>query len=311
MLFRNLTLFRCSEADIKALRTNLEGGWPQGLETVLDQHRLRPVGPLEMSTHGFVSPFGDEEGKALSHTVGDYTLLTVGSEHKLLPGGVVNAALRKRCQAIEQETGKPVRGKARKALKEEIIHELLPKAFVSGGRLNLYLDVKKGWIVVDTGSRKSAENAVTAVREALGSFPALPIAPEESPRQLMTHWVADQTPPEGLAIGDACELKEPGGAQGATIRAKNQDLAAEELLEHLRNGKQVAQLAVVFEERLQFTLNEELGLKSLKFLDVAMAGLEEGSDAESELDAQFSLMTLEFDRLLDALGNWFVIQRPE
>ena len=71
-----------------------------------------------------------------------------------------------------------------------------------------YVDTKNQWLVIDTASRKGAENALTQVREALGSFPAVPLAPEEGPRVLMTSWL-NLGPPAGFALGDECELRDP------------------------------------------------------------------------------------------------------
>jgi len=193
MFFRNLTLFRFSEP----VATDLER-----LDEVLPEHKLRPVGPMELSTRGFVSPLGrNEEG--LTHVVGRNTMVTVGSEDKLLPSSVVNDELANRVQKIAEEEGRKVSGRERKKIKDDVMNELLPRAFVRSSRMKAYADRKNGWLVLDTSSRKSAENTLSQVREALGSFPAVPLAPEESPRILMTHWVATGELPAGLEIGRA------------------------------------------------------------------------------------------------------------
>src|SRR6185437_10953359 len=83
MFFRNLTLFRFSPALAASLTD---------LETALARHALRPCGPLESVTRGFVSPFGPESD-ALSHRIGDAILFTLGAEEKLLPSAVLNAEL--------------------------------------------------------------------------------------------------------------------------------------------------------------------------------------------------------------------------
>ena len=80
MWFRNLTLFRFSEGVAKTLKS---------LEAKLDEQRLRPCGPLELATHGFISPYGRAE-EVLAHRVDSYILLTVGREDRLLPSSVVN-----------------------------------------------------------------------------------------------------------------------------------------------------------------------------------------------------------------------------
>jgi recombination associated protein RdgC len=303
MFFRNVTLFRFSPA----VAADLER-----LEEALAEHRLRPVGPLELFTKGFVPPVGRGEEAALTHSVKACTLLTVGGEDKLLPAAVVNDELARKVAKIAEEEGRKVGGRERKKLKEDLLHELLPRAFVRTSRMSSYVDKQHGWLVLDTASRKSAENALTQVREALGSFPAVPLAPEEGPRVLMTDWLANGSLPAGLALGDECELRDPATATGAIARCRRQDLDADEIKEHLRNGKQVFQLGLVFDDRISFVLGEDLVLRKLKFLDAVLDELGDSQpDAAAEMDARFALLTLEMQRLLAKLEEWFGLPRPK
>ena len=302
MFFRNLTLFRFSPAVADDLKR---------LDEVLGEHRLRPCGPLEMFTKGFVPPVGRGEEAPLTHAMKHCTWLAVGGEDKLLPAAVVNDELQRKVRKIAEEEGRKVGGRERKRLKEDLLTELLPRAFVRSSRLSAYVDTKHGWLVLDTSSRKSAENALTQIREALGSFPAVPLAPEEGPRVLMTDWLANGTLPAGLALGDEVELRDPASATGAIAKCRRQDLDAEEVKEHLRNGKQVFQLGLVFDERISFVLGEDLIVRKLKFLDVVMDELGDShEDAAAEADAGFALLTLELERLLAKLEEWFGLPRP-
>ncbi|MEO8778066.1 MAG: recombination-associated protein RdgC, partial [Rhodanobacter sp.] len=152
---------------------------------------------------------------------------------------------------------------------------------------------------------------LTEVREALGSFPAVPLAPEEGPRVLMTDWLANGNLPAGLTLGDECELRDPATATGAIARCRRQDLDAEEVKEHLRNGKQVFMLGLTFDDRIDFVLGEDLVIRKLKFLDVVLDGLGDSQqDAHAEMDASFALLTLELVRLLGKLEEWFALPRP-
>ena len=87
MFFRNLTLFRFSPSVAEDL---------QRLEEVLGEHRLRPCGPLEMGTRGFVPPVGRGDDAPMTHVVKACTLITVGGEEKLLPSAVVNDELQRK-----------------------------------------------------------------------------------------------------------------------------------------------------------------------------------------------------------------------
>ncbi len=303
MFFRNLTLFRFSPA----VAADLER-----LEEALDEHRLHPCGPLEMSTRGAVSPFGSDDDQPLTHARGHFTLLCVGSEDKLLPAAVVNQELTRKVREIAEQEGRPVGGRERKRIKAQVLDQLLPRAFARPSRLNAYADRKNGWLVLDTSSRKAAENALTSVRDALGSFPAVPLAPETSPRQLMTEWLTTGELPAGLALTDECELRDPGGNGGAVVRCRHQELESDEIREHLRNGKQVYQLGLSFDDRLGFVLGEDLVIRKLRFYDVVTEELDtvEAESAAAELDARFTLMSGEVERLLQHMETWFALARP-
>lgn len=301
MFFRNLSLFRFSAATSSNLAN---------IETFLDQNRLRPCGPIEMMTRGFVSPLGRDSDK-LVHRLGDFTLFTVGGEDKLLPSSVVNDELANKLSEILEKEARRVGARERKRLKDEVLTDLLPRAFVRSSRQLAYLDLAEGWIVIDTASRKNAEEAVTQVREAVGRFPATPLAPEESPRALLTHWLASGKLPANLVLGDECELRDPAES-GAIVRCRRQDLELDEIKEHLKSGKQVFQLGLEFDERISFVLGEDLVIRKLRFLDIVLDEIDESSleSVRAELDATFTLMTGEIRRLLTALESWFTIKRP-
>ena len=301
MFFRNLTLFRFSSQLAETL---------VDLEASLAAHALRPCGPLEALTRGFVSPFGPES-EVLAHTIRHATLFTLGSEEKLLPSSVVNAELATRLRQAAEKRGRPVGGRERKRLKAEVLDTLLPRAFVRPSRLNAYVDTKNGWLVLDTASRKAAENALTALRQALGSFPALPLAPAETPRALMTGWLTQGKLPKGLEFAHECELRDPAG--GAVVRCRRQELESAEVREHLKRGKQVFQLGLTFDGRLGLVLGEDLAIRKLRFLDVVQDTLDNsgGDSAANELDARFALMSGELERLLHGLSEWFGLQRPD
>lgn len=290
MFFRNLTLFRFPASLDLA-----------DLDTQLAARPLKPVGPMELSSRGFVPPFGPE-AEAYSHRVGDALWLSVGSEDRLLPAAVVNDLLGKKLAAIEEREGRKPGGRARRRLKEDLVAELLPRAFVRPSRSEVMLDLGNGLCIVDTSSRKTAEAAVGEIRHALGSFPALPLNAEVAPRAVLTGWIAGDPLPEGFTLGDECELRDPVDG-GAVIKCQRQELQADEIARHLEAGKQVARLALTLDDHLSFVLGEDLVVRKLKFLDGAVEQLEstERDDVRAELDARFALLAGELQRLFAVL----------
>ena len=269
MFFRNLTLFR--------FPTSLD---LSDLDSHLAECALKPVGPLELSSRGFVPPFG-QHGDGLSHSIGESLWLTVGGEDKLLPGAVVNDLLQKKLAALEEKEGRKPGGRTRKRLKDDLIMELLPRAFVRPVRSDALLDTKLGVIAVDTSSRKNAESVVSEVRRALGSFPALPVNAEVAPRAILTGWIAGDPLPDGRL-------------SAATTRVV--DLAER-----------------WFPDAFVFVLGEDLVVRKFKLLDGAVDQLESSDrdDVAAELDARFALMAGEFKRLFAVLEKAFKLSKAE
>jgi recombination associated protein RdgC len=300
MFFRNLTLFR--------FPTTLDFSQ---LDTLLPEMQLKPVGALELSSRGFVSPFGRNEPE-LFHRIGDAIWLTVGGEDKILPSSVVNDLLGKKLAEIEEKEGRKPGGRTRKRIKEDLVHELLPRAFVKPSRTDALLDLQHGVVAVDSSSRKSAEDVVSQIRGALGSFPALPLNAEVAPRNILTGWIAGEPLPEGLALGEECELKDAMDG-GAVVKCQNQDLQGDEIAKHLEAGKQVTRLALTLDDHLSFVLGEDLVVRKLKFLEGAVDQLEntEREDLRAELDARFALMSGEVKRLFSVLEAALKLSKAE
>ena len=300
MFFRNLTLFRFpASLDLSELDTHLA------------DVKLKPVGPMDLSSRGFVSPFG-RDAEALSHRIDDAIWLTVGGEDKLLPAAVVNDLLGKKLADIEEKEGRKLGGRARKRLKEDLVADLLPRAFVRPTRTDAMLDLEHGLCIVDTSSRKNAETVVSEIRHALGSFPALPLNAEVAPRSVLTGWIAGERLPDGLSLGEECELKD-AAEHGAVVKCQNQELQGDEIAKHLEAGKQVTRLALTLDDHVSFVLGEDLVVRKLKFLDGAVDQLEstEREDVRAELDARFALMAGELKRLFAVLEPALKLSRAE
>lgn len=292
MFFKNLTLFRFP----------LSLAW-LALEMGAQENKLKPVGALELSSSGFV-PFygGDTEQLTVTHVGHDAIFLTIGREEKILPSSAVAAALDKRLKEIEEREGRKLGSRTRKRIKEDLIHEMLPKALVKPGRVNALLLTDLGYLVVDTSSRRRAEEVASLIRAALGSFPAIPLNAEVSPRAVLTGWIAGEPLPDALVLGESAILKDAMDG-GAKVTVVNQDLAGEEIGQHLAAGKQVSRLGLTLDDHLSFTLDEDLVVRKLKFLDGAVDKLEntEREDLMAEIDARCHLIKGEISRLLRVL----------
>lgn len=299
MIARNLTLFRFP-ASMSV----------DDLEEGLGECQLKPVGPLELSSRGFIPPMG-RDTTSLACSQGKAHWLSVGADSRLLPASVVNDLLHKKLAELEKQEGRKPGGRTRKRIKDELVTELLPRAFVKSSRTDAILDADLGIVAIDTSSRKAAENVVSEIRRALGSFPALPLNAEVAPRMVLTGWVAGDALPEGLSLGAECELRDPADS-AAVVKVANMELQSDEIAKHLESGKQVTRLALNLDDHASFVIGEDLVLRKFKLLDGALSALEstERDDILAELDARFALFAGELRRLFPVLQSAFSLSTP-
>jgi len=299
MWFRNARVFRFSKPfDITA----------EALEEKLAQDAFKPCGPQETTRQGWVPAMG-KHSDMLVHSAGGYHLIALRKEDKLLPASVIKEMVDEKAEAIEAEQQRKVRKKEKDEIKEEITLELLPRAFSKNRRCYAYLAPADGLLVVDAGSAKQAEDLASALRKSLGSLPVRPPAVEQSPAFTFTGWLSESIDlPAAIELGNECELKDPS-EDGGVVRCKGLDLQGDDVRTHLEAGMQVTKLSLTWDDNASFVIDEELGIKRLKFGDTMQEKLDDvdADDAAARFDAAFSLMTLELSRmipgLLEALGG--------
>lgn len=299
MWFRNLLVYRLTQ-DLPFVADELQAA--------LAAKPARPCASQELTTYGFVAPFGKGEDAPLVHVSQDFILIAARKEDRILPGSVVRDALKEKVDEIEAEQMRKVYKKERDQIKDEIIQAFLPRAFIRRSTTYAAIAPKQGLILVNSASPKRAEDLLSTLREALGSLPVRPLTVKMAPTAVLTEWVKTQQAAEHFTALDECELRDPQ-EDGGIIRCKRQDLTSDEIQLHLSTGKQVTQLSLAWQDKLSFVLDEKMIVKRLRFEDLLQDQAEQdgGDDDLGQQDASFTLMMLTFGeflpQLFDALGG--------
>lgn len=289
MWFRNLQIYR------------LPKEWActaSELEEQLSTLTLQPCSATELQSFGWVSP---RDGGTLVHVVNRQWLLSLGIEQKLLPTSVVKQFANERARTIEETQGRRVGRKELRELRESMTLELLPRAFIRRRTTFGWIDPVNGWLIIDAAAPAKAEEFLEHLHKSVDSLPAKLLQVTQSPSAAMTSWLAEGEAPSGFTLDQDLELR---SAENAAIRYVRHTLEGEEIRQHIADGKVVTQLAMTWNDRISFLLNEKLQIKRLSFLDI----LKEESDSQAEnederFDLDFTLMTGEVARLLDDLVN--------
>lgn len=296
MWFKNLQIYRLS--------TPFELS-PEALHEALTERVSRECTSSELSTLGWAAPLG-RSAELLTHAASDCIMVCARRVEKVLPAAVVRELLQDKVEVIEQTEGRKVRRREQEEIKDELMFDLLPKAFSKSSLTYAYIDTQANWLVVDASSAKRAEELVSLLRETLGTFPVRPLEVAQAPASVMTAWLSGQGQEVDYQVQDECELHDTI-EEGGIVRCRRQDLDGDEIRMHLEAGKQVVKLALEWDERLAFVLGDDLSIKRLKFLDVIQeeAAESEADDAATRFDVDFSLMGLELRRFIERLVSIF------
>jgi recombination associated protein RdgC len=274
---------------------------------VLDWHltdfKFTPCSSQDVSKFGFTNALG-KHGQTLVNSAEGYHMVAVTKEVKMLPSSVVKEALNAKVELIERAECRKLAKKEKDALKNEVIQEMLPRAFTRQSVTRALIMPDSQLILVDSSSYSKSEELLALLRKALGSLPVIPLSYKKPVESTLTEWLKAGAAPLPFEMQNEAELRcdETGIA-----RFKDQDLSEDEVLAHIATGKQVHKLALSYGKSISFIAFSDGSLKRIKFAEEFMALNDEVGvdDAAARLDADFILCTKEIGGLMDSLAGDF------
>ena len=276
------------------------------IEGKLEEAHFKPCQGLDWKSEGFARavPFRED----MVFNAQDSWRISLRQEDKVLPASVIREILDEKIAEIQATDGRNVGRKEKMDLKEQITDDLLPRAFTRSRYSEALIDVPGQLLLVNQSNSNKAENFVSQLRQALGSLPASLPRTNESPTSLMTAWLEQSEAAGNFELDSDCELKGVGDVV-PTVKVSKQDLTADEVVQHVKNGKTVTQLGLTWREQISFILTQDFTLKRIQYLDVLQEEAEgHGDDAASLMFASQILMTEALSTMLDELvsylGGW-------
>lgn len=259
MIFKNAAVMKVSNV------------WLTTLHEKLQNLQFSPCGSQDLQRVGFKQVFGE-----WCYMVGDKAVICVQQEEKVLPSAVVNLELQKRIEAKGYRLG----GKEKRELKEQVITEMLPKAFVKQSETWAFIYQKNGYLVVNTSSPKKA-GLVTSCLINCDSGIEFDLMPDMT--GFMSMAIQDCTI-NGFSVDDSIKI----ASESADIIFKGLQVSEEDTVKaYCEDGMTPLSIALTHDDKMSFTLTDNFMLKRLEFHGIKP----EKSKAQDVFNSQFLLMS--------------------
>ncbi|NCG06539.1 MAG: recombination-associated protein RdgC [Gammaproteobacteria bacterium] len=270
----------------------------------LSRRPFQPCRPSQAVSSGWVAALSDDATDFV-HKSGDYWLIRLQREERLLPASVIRSEVNSRIQEIQTGQGRRVQRKERLDIADEVTQDLMPRAFTKSQYLEALINDREGWMWVNTASAGRAEDLLSLLREGLGNLPVAIPDTQKSPVIVMSQWLLNGGLPEGMSLGGDVDLEDPQ-EEGGVVRVRGMYLESDEIRRHIESGKQVVRLALSWQDQIDFVVDRDLSLRRIRFSDELKGVNEElHEDVLARRDADCLLMGETLSTLQSAIAKTF------
>lgn len=252
---------------------------------------------------GWVSVL-DEDNSPMIRVISNCIVFCAQFEEKILPAGVIRKALADKIKEIEKKENRVVRQKEKWALKDEIVITLLPRAFSKFTKVYAYIDTKQRWLILGIANEKKTEQFLSLFKKSMGGE-AQSFNLKKIP-SILTTWIKEKNYPDSFNVEKECVLQDPNQFN-RIIRCQQQNLFSTSIQGLIKDGCEVKQLGLSFQDQINFVLHDDFSIRGVQFQETM---LEQSKNMESEtkeqkFDADFIIIEAVFSALVKKLLDLF------
>ncbi|KMJ46661.1 hypothetical protein AB204_02210 [Xenorhabdus khoisanae] len=277
------------------------------LRALIPHFAFSPCGPHDASRIGWL--MDDDRPAMFVH--GNNLLIVAERESKDLPAAIIKEHLHAKRDKFESVQCRKLRRTEIAQIKDDVIQELLPRAFPKRSTLQIWIDIDNGLISIDTTSPRTAEHVLALLRRTLGSLPVIPIATANPFKRVMTGWLKEaDTLPAQLRLSEKIKKADLIYDDGEVRFNKEDMLTNDEAVSILLDqGRQVCTLGIHVKTQFGFDLEltDSCKFKKLQFGDEFSTQNNAEEDELSREYADFILMVNElriaYNIIFNAMGG--------
>ncbi|WP_318493386.1 recombination-associated protein RdgC [Photobacterium leiognathi] len=298
MFFKNLIVYRLTR-DLEIFSDF------EKLEQLLEEFSLKPCGSQDVKKFGWVPAFNGSDVKVMPSSSNFFIRARV--TEKLLPPAIIKEYSEDRFASFEMREGRPPKKSEKLTIKDEVILELLPRAFTRSKDTCVAYLADMGFLLVGATSEKAASDVTALLRKSIGSLPIVPLMPAKSIPLVMTESLkAGSLNSSNLTFGDSASF---AAADEPDNKAnfKNQDLSSDEIDVMLANNKLVVKANLDWSDAINFDLDDDFYIRRINYSEDLKDQNDDidRDDTAQRFDADLALVLGEFSRLLPDLLSLF------
>jgi recombination associated protein RdgC len=266
---------------------------------------FQPCLPTLPHSAGWVAPVGEPEAP-IAEEINQRIMLCMQIEERILPSFVVRQSLQEKVQQLQSTTQRKLGKKEKNSLKDEIIMTLLPKSFTKLTKVYGYVDLKHQWLVLGAVNKKKTESFMNLFKKTLGesvhTFEIKRIPP------VITQWLSRKNYPNDFAVEKKCILQD-ANQKTRIIRCQQQDLFVDSILQFIKDGCELKQLALIWQDKVNFVLADDFTLRSVRYEKELTEQSTQDLEAETQRQkfmANFFIMGETLAPLLQSLIKLFL-----
>lgn len=297
-MMKSILLYRLTAESVKVLNNHIL--LTQALETKPEK---LPVAS-QWRTLGFGLPAPGASDELVWNGAGNVNMFCLKIHKRDLSGATIKEFVAKRAAKIEERESRKVYRKEYAQLKEEVEAELLPKAFIKHSAI-LMMAIGD-LLVVGASTAKNAEDALSTLRDAIGTLGVRPFTTKVAPEEWLTKRILRDGKVGDLVRGDSAKL---ANEAKDVVTFKGVNLGDEEPQAYADSGFRVKEISLDFRGDMFFRMTDTLIIKGIKFTDTLITSSRRDTDGDlaATVDADIILfsdsITGIVETLIDELGE--------
>ena len=262
------------------------------------------VNPKEKMIVGF-DKFNEEQDFL---NTDDYLGIKFKIQEKNLPKNHINEKLKDKINAIKIKENRTVGKKEKQELKEQVIQEMLPHAFINTSYVHFYFDFANHLLYIDTASEKKYSIGLSLLTrsEEYQLNPELMVFEKTFGSTLRKHivenWFNSADNETQISTANACtiEISDNSTDKIPTINVKNMSMLSQDVAETLSQDNRFISAIDLMLDDVEFSINEKFIISKIKNPHVKKKF---NPDEESLQEFNLSNMLIELNTLYQIVSD--------